>query len=232
MGAGGRDGGVVLAWSGGKDAAAALAALRDGDDEVVGLLTTIDRERQRSSMHGIRRALLDRQAEALGLPVGFVELPRRASNEAYEAAVGAAMAALRDDGIEAVAYADIHLEDVRDYRERLLEAVGIEGRWPLWGRDTTAHAEAVIDAGFEAIVVAVDEDRLDRSLVGHRYDRAFLSALPDDVDPAGEDGAFHTFVVDGPPFERSVDVSVGEAVTRPVGDGRFRYLDLRPAPSV
>ncbi|MFW6449013.1 MAG: diphthine--ammonia ligase [Halobacteriota archaeon] len=220
---------VVFVWSGGKDAAMALHEVVRQGHEVCGLVTTIDRERQRSSMHGLRRGLLETQAAALGTPIDIVELPPRASNEAYETAMIEALETCRRRGIDAVCYGDIHLEEVRSYREDLLATVGLDGRWPLWGRDTTAHAEAVIDAGFEAIVVALDEGRLDPGLVGRRYDRSFLSALPDDVDPAGEDGAFHTVVLDGPPFEEPVAVSRGEAVTRPVGDELFRYLDLHPA---
>lgn len=219
---------IVLAWSGGKDAAMALHELRRSGVHVDELFTTIDTSRQRSSMHGLRRDLLARQADALDLPIRFVELPTNPSNESYEGHLSDALGACRMAGVDAIAYADVHLEDVRAYRERLLEAEGLEGRWPLWGRGTRRHAEAVIEAGFEATIVALDAERLAPGHAGRSYDRTFLDDLPTGVDPAGEDGAFHTFVRDGPPFQRPVPVRHGETVTRSVGDGTFRYVDLLP----
>ena len=221
--------GVVVAWSGGKDAAMALREVRAEGVPVEALLTTVSEAHDRSSMHGVRRSLHERQAEALGLPLDVVALPPEPSNETYERAMARATHRYRERGIERVVFGDLVLEDVRAYREARLAGTGLEGWWPLWGRDTDALARAFLDAGFEALVVAADADAFDVDAVGRPYDAAFLEALPDGVDPCGEHGAFHTFVRDGPGFEHPVTVRVGETVTRPVGDGAFHYADLLPA---
>ena len=237
---------TLLSWSGGKDAAYALFEMYGaGDDDrgsfdsasdpSVALLTQIDDGYDRSSMHGVRQSLYARQADAIGLPIEFLRLPTEPSNEEYEAAVSAAFESFRDRGVREIVYADIHLEDVRAYRERLLEDTtldgedtGLDGQWPLWGRDTRAVVESVIDAGFEAILVAVDDDVLDASFAGRTLDERLLEDLPPGVDPAGEGGEFHTFVIDGPYFDDRVAVEIGETVTRSVGDGEFHYCDLLP----
>ena len=233
---------TLLSWSGGKDAAYALfeiltthdvngepidtkTAAVDGELPVA-LLTQIDDGTDRSSMHGVRQSLYARQADAIGLPIEYLRLPTEPSNEAYEAAVSAAFERYRERGVREVVYADLHLEDVRAYRERLLEDSALDGRWPLWGRETRQVVESVIDAGFEAILVAVDANALDASFAGRTLDERLLEDLPPDVDPAGEGGEFHTFVIDGPYFDESVPVEIGETVTRPVGDGEFHYCDL------
>ena len=228
---------TLLSWSGGKDAAYALFEM-DGtredvrgsfdpaSDPSVALLTLIDDGYDRSKMHGVRQALYARQADAIGLPIEILRLPTEPSNEAYEAAVSRAFERYRDRGVREVVYADLYLEDVRAYREALLEDTALDGRWPLWGRDTREVVESVIDAGFEAILVAVDADVLDASFAGRFLDERLLEDLPPGVDPAGEGGEFHTFVTDGPYFDESVPVEIGETVTRPVGDGEFHYCDL------
>lgn len=247
---------TLCSWSGGKDAAYALFEMdgtRDAEcgpfdptsDPSVALLTQIDDGYDRSSMHGVRQELYARQAEAIGLPIEFLRLPTEPSNEEYEAAVSAAFEGFIDRGVREIVYADIHLEDVRAYRERLLEdttldiedaaleseATALDGQWPLWGRDTRAVVESVIDAGFEAILVAVDGDVLDASFAGRALDERLLEDFPPDVDPAGEGGEFHTFVTDGPYFDEPVPVEIGETVTRPVGDSEFHYRDLLPGDS-
>ena len=224
---------AVLSWSGGKDAAYALYALRtdrtDGsgaDLEVAELLTTVSAATGRTGIHGVRPALIERQAARVGLPWRRVDLPENASNEAYERTMHAALSACRDRGVERVIYADLLLTDVREYREALLDRTGLAGVWPLWGRDTAALADAFLDAGFAATVVCVDGDRLDASFAGRPFDASFLRDLPADVDPCGENGEFHTFVHDGPLLEEPVAIERGRTVTRPVGDGRFHYCDL------
>lgn len=217
---------VVVAWSGGKDCSLALTELRADGVDVVELLTTINAEHERSTMHGVHRDLHERQAAALGLPINLVELPPETDNETYEAVMARELDRYRRRGIGRVVFADVFLEDVRSYREDQLEGTDLEGWWPLWGRDTTTLAEAFVDRGFEAVVVAADAAVLDASAVGRPFDRAFLRALPPDVDPCGEHGEFHTFVHNGPIFEEPVPVEVGETVTRPVGDGEFHYADL------
>lgn len=218
---------VVVSWSGGKDCAVALAELR-GDHDVVGLFTTISAATSRSRMHGVRPELLRAQAHALGLPIRLVELPDGASNDAYEARMRAVTHEYVD--LDAVAFADLRLDDVRAYREDLLADAPIDGCWPVWGRETDAFLSALLERGYEAYVVCA-HDRLGPEFAGRRLDDAFREDLPGDVDPCGEDGEFHTFVVDGPPFDRRVAVERGDLVTSAVGpDGdRYHYRDLRPA---
>lgn len=221
--------GPVLAWSGGKDAAYALSVLRSDDDPPVELFTTINRAYDRSTMHGVRRELYEQQADALDIPINLVSLPPNPSNDAYEEAMAEELERYRDRGIRRTVFGDLHLEDVRAYREEQLEDTGIDGEWPLWGTDTSEFAETVIDAGIDAVLVAADASVLDRSFVGRPYDEELLEDLPDDVDPAGESGEFHTFVRDGPGFSRSVRVETAETVTRDVQGSEFHYLDLVPA---
>ena len=223
---------AVLSWSGGKDCSLALCALRDdtaadssaadpssdsGTARVESLLTTVTPEHDRVSMHGVRTRLVERQAAALGLSLRTVEIPVGCATDRYRDLLVDGLRDCRRHGAEAVVYADLHLEDVRAARERTLERVDLTGRWPLWGRDTETLARAFVDLGFEARVICVDAEALDRSL---------LSDLPAGVDPCGENGEFHTFVVDGPPFERAVPVRVAGTVDRELGGGQFRYADL------
>lgn len=222
---------AVLAWSGGTDAAMALHEARGRDDvRVVELLTTVSAATGRSSIHGVRRELYDRQAAALGLPISYVEIPEDAENDEYARRMARATADYGDRGVDRMAFGDLALEDVRAYREDRLADSDLAGWWPLWGRDTAAHARAILEAGFEATVVCVDGDVLDRSFAGRPFDRALLDDLPGDADPAGENGEFHTFVTDGPPFERPVAVERGETVTRtvagPDGETTLHYCDL------
>ncbi|PSQ59194.1 ATP-binding protein [Halobacteriales archaeon SW_7_71_33] len=232
---------AVLSWSGGKDCSLALCALQDGTagdssagdssagDESVGvesLLTTVTPEHDRVSMHGVRTSLVERQATALGLSLRTVEIPAGCAMDRYRDLLVDGLRDCRRHDVEAVVYADLHLEDVRAARKRTLERVDLTGRWPLWGRDTETLARAFVDLGFEARVVCVDAEALDRSFVGRRFDRSLLSDLPAGVDPCGENGEFHTFVVDGPPFERAVPVRVAGTTDRELGGGQFRYADL------
>ena len=223
---------VVCSWSGGKDAAVALWELRERDGvEVVELLTTVSAATGRTTMHGVRPALVREQAAALDLPVRFVDLPADASNEAYEERMAAAMAGYAERGVDAVAFADLFLADVRAYREERLEGTDLDGLWPVWGRDTDEFLDAFLAAGFEAVVVCANDD-LGPEFAGRRLDADFRAALPDGVDPCGEHGEFHTFVVDGPPFDRPVAVELGDLVTRTVGDDggtTYHYRDLLPA---
>jgi uncharacterized protein (TIGR00290 family) len=217
---------AVCSWSGGKDAAYTLYEIQQTDDVAVeGLLTTVSTETNRSSMHGVRRELYNRQSEALGFPIEFVTLPAEATNEAYEEAMAEVMAECANRGIERVAFADLYLEDVRTYREKRLSGSDIEGYWPLWGRDTSALAVEFIES-FSATVVCVDGEALDSSFAGREFDAEFLDDLPAEVDPCGENGEFHTFVWDGAIFEDSVNVRTGETVTREIGDSEFHYCDL------
>jgi uncharacterized protein (TIGR00290 family) len=213
---------VGLAWSGGKDSALALQALRREGVEVTALLTTVTEGFERVSMHGIRRDLIRRQAAATGVPLVEVTIPPDCVNAVYEERMAAAFAQPPLDRVGGMASGDLFLEDVRAYREERLAEAGKEALFPLWGRDTRALAREFLDAGFEAIVCCLDPRRLDPSFAGRFYDASFLAELPDDVDPCGERGEFHTFVYAGPVLSTPVRIAVGEVVER---DG-FVFCDL------
>ena len=220
---------IVLSWSGGKDSALALQALRaDPRYHVVALLTTVTDEYDRISIHGVRRALLERQIQSLGLPLHEIVLRTDSSNELYDAAVATALADVgrQYPAVRRIAYGDLFLEDVRRYREDRLSPLGFEGLFPIWGRSTTALAEQFIEAGFEATIVCVDTTQLDGRFAGRRFDRALLDELPATVDRCGERGEFHTFVAAGPGFSRRVAYTTGERLLR---EQRFMYCDLLPA---
>jgi uncharacterized protein (TIGR00290 family) len=217
---------TVCSWSGGKDAAYALSELQQSADVAVEeLLTTVSAETNRSSMHGVRRELYGRQAEAIGIPIKFVEPPPKPTNETYEEVMAEVMDEYAKRGIERVVFADLLLSDVRAYREERLSETDIGGYWPLWGRNTSTLAADFIET-FRATVVCVGGEVLDSSFAGREFDSDFLADLPTEVDPCGENGEFHTFVWDGPVFDSPVNVRTGETVTREVGDGEFHYCDL------
>ncbi len=217
---------VALSWSGGKDSALALRALRaDPAVRVDALLTTVTDAYDRVSMHGVRRPLLEAQAAALGVPLEVVRIPPACSNADYEAAFGGALAGWAGRGGGAVAFGDLFLADVRAYRERLVAAhAALAPRFPLWGADTAALARRFVADGFRAVLVCVDPRQVDPSLCGREYDDRLLDELPPGADPCGENGEFHTFVYDGPVFGRPVPVARGEVVAR---DG-FVFCDLLP----
>jgi uncharacterized protein (TIGR00290 family) len=215
----------ALSWSGGKDSALVLWTLRRWLLEPEALITTVTESYERISMHGVRRELLARQAEVLGVPLVEVLIPPSCVNEIYEVRMAEAFAAAPLSGIEAVAFGDLFLEDVRAYREGRLAAAGKRGLFPLWGQDTAALARNFLDAGFEATLVCVDPGVLDSSFAGRRYDERLLAELPPGVDPCGENGEFHTFVSAGPIFVEAIACERGEIVER---DG-FVFCDLTPA---
>ena len=215
---------ALLSWSGGKDSSLALQrALADGAWRVDGLVTTVTDEYDRVSMHGVRRALLEAQAEALGLPLRTVRIPPACPNDRYEAAMRAALADYAAEGGEAVLFGDLFLEDVRAYRVRLLEGLPLRAEFPIWGEPTDALARRFVAEGFRAVLVCVDPRQIDGGFAGRDYDDRLLAELPPAADPCGERGEFHTFVVDGPIFGRPVAVERGEVVER---EG-FVYADLR-----
>jgi diphthamide synthase (EF-2-diphthine--ammonia ligase) len=217
---------VVLSWSGGKDCTAALARLRaDPSVTVSGLLTTVTDAFDRVSMHGLRRSLLRTQARMLGLEVKEVVIPPDATNAAYDEAMGVTLAALAREGVRTVAFGDIHLADVRAYREERLATLDMRASFPLWGEDTTVLAARFIAEGHRATVVCVDTEMLPTTFCGRDYDSAFIGDLPPGVDPCGEEGSFHTFVHAGPHLVREIPVRRGQQVTR---DGRFLFQDLLP----
>jgi len=212
-----------LAWSSGKDSAWSLHVLRrEGRVEVVGLLTTLSAPRDRVAMHDVRRELLLAQGDALGLPLHEVALPDPCPNEAYEAAMREALEAARGEGVGAVAFGDLFLEDIRAYREAQMAGTGLGALFPLWGRETAGLAREMVAGGLRARLTCVDTRRLDGSFAGREFDLALLEALPAGVDACGERGEFHTFAWDGPGFERRVGHRVGPTRER---DGVV-YVDL------
>ena len=219
---------VLMSWSGGKDSALSLHELRKDDRfRVAALLTTVTEEYDRVSMHGIRRTILERQAESLGLPLDVVLIPKVCSNEAYERRMREALGRQTAGGVSAVAVGDIFLEDLRRYRERKLSEAGLEAVFPIWGRSTTELSRTFIELGFRAIVTCVDTQALDGSFAGREFDEGFLADLPPGVDPCGENGEFHTCVIDGPIFSRPIRVTKGKVVLR---ENRFLFADLVASP--
>jgi uncharacterized protein (TIGR00290 family) len=220
---------VIFAWSGGKDSMLALhEVVRAGEFRVAALLTNVTRDYDRISIHGVRRALLEQQAAALGIPLHTVELSAASSNEEYRTRMAEALAAFRAARIDTVVHGDIFLGDVRAYREALLAESGMKALFPLWGADTRELAERFIGLGYRAVLTCVDTEALDAAFVGRAYDPDLLRELPSGVDPCGENGEFHTWVWDGPEFERAIPHVHGETVLR---DQRFAYADLLPNPS-
>ncbi len=214
---------ILLSWSSGKDSAWTLHVLRQrGEVEVVGLLTTINSHFQRVAMHGTRHTLLKAQAEAARLPLWEVPLPWPCSNDIYEQAMSAACAAAVQQGISAVAFGDLFLENVRRYREDRLRGTGLEPMFPLWGRDTEQLIREMLDAGLRARIVCADPSKLVGDFIGRDIDYDLLSRLPATVDPCGENGEFHTFAHAGPMFFHPIPIKTGEVVMR---DG-FLYGDV------
>ena len=217
---------VLLSWSGGKDSAWALHALRgDPRFEVTGLLTTVTDAYDRVAMHGIRRDVLHAQAQAARLPLVEARLPRDADNTAYETAFAAALdaARVRWPSLRHIAFGDLFLEDVRAYRDALCARLGWEPVYPLWGSDTRALARTMIDGGLRATLCCLDTQHLDAAFAGRAFDADLLAALPASVDPCGERGEFHTCVSAGPMFAAPLDLQTGEALLR---ENRFAYVDL------
>ncbi len=215
-----------MSWSSGKDSTYALDVVRaDPSVTVTGLLSTLNADADRVAMHAVRRALLEAQADRLGLPLQVVEIPSPCPNEIYEREMASVMEIALADGVEAVVFGDLFLDDVRAYRERSLAEIGVEPLFPLWRRPTSQLAREMISDGVRAILTCVDPAKLPASFAGRPFDGRLLGDLPPDVDPCGERGEFHTFVWDGPGFATPIDVRTGEVVAR---DG-FVFCDVLPA---
>jgi uncharacterized protein (TIGR00290 family) len=212
---------AIISWSGGKDSALALHAVRN-EFEIVALLTTVTEGFDRISIHGVRTSLLERQAQSLNCALHKVIIPKNSTNDEYEDRMRVALDGFRSDGVTHVICGDIFLKDVRRYREeRLLK--DLTGVFPLWQRDTTELAKQFICDGFQAILCCVDTNAIDASFAGRNFDEKFLSDLPDTADPCGENGEFHTFVHAGPIFSTPIECVTGERVLR---EERFEYCDL------
>jgi uncharacterized protein (TIGR00290 family) len=214
---------ILLSWSSGKDSAWSLHVLRQrAEYEVVGLLTTFNDVADRVAMHAVRRDLVERQAEAAGLPLWAVPLPWPCANERYESLMAQTCAKAVAEGVEGVAFGDLFLEDVRAYREKQLKDTGLQPIFPLWGLPTRALAQEMIASGTRAKLTCIDTAKLDRSFVGREFNEALLSALPEEVDPCGERGEFHSFVYAGPMLNAVLPISVGDTVVR----DQFVFADL------
>lgn len=214
---------TILLWSGGKDAAMALHTLRQDETvDVVALVTTVIEEAEQVQVHGTPLKLIQAQADALGLPLHVMEVPPEPTNATYEERLERTVAPLLADGAEAIAAGDLHLDDVRAYREDLIRRLDAKPLFPIWGQPTADLARRFLDLGFQAVVTSVDTTQVDADLAGRPYDAAFLDALPSSADPCGENGEFHTFVTHGPIFDRPVPATV----TRTHGTGRMRYAEV------
>ena len=217
---------TLLSWSSGKDSAWALHILRGMSDvEVVGLMTTVNQVHQRVSIHAVRLELLQRQAKAVGLPLQVIDLPSPCTNSQYEDVMGKFVDESKQRGIECMAFGDLFLVDIKEYREAKLAGTGITPLFPLWQTPTDRLAQEMISSGLRAMVTCVDPQHLPLSFAGREFNEQFLSDLPAHVDPCGERGEFHTFAFDGPMFEKPVRIELGSVVER---DG-FGYADLLPA---
>lgn len=215
---------TALSWSGGKDSALTLWTLRREGVEPEALITTVTDVYERISMHGVRRELLARQANAAGIALVEVRIPPACVNDVYETRMAQAFASPSLSDVQAVAFGDLFLEDVRAYRETRLAANNMRGLFPLWGRDTGVLAREFIAAGFQAIIACLDPRVLDASFAGRAYDAQLLAELPASVDPCGENGEFHTFVHAGPIFAEPIACETGEVLER---DG-FVFCDVIP----
>jgi uncharacterized protein (TIGR00290 family) len=206
---------TLVNWSGGKDAALALYRIQQqGELAVLHLLTTVNEAYDRVSMHGVREALIEAQAERLGLPLTTVRLPETASMELYQTKMNDVLRLLVADGVTHAVFGDIFLEDLRQWREQQLTPIGLSGVFPLWQVPSLTLLEEFWAAGFQTVVVAVNGQHLDRSFCGRVLDRQFIADLPSTVDPCGENGEFHTFVFDAPYFNRPIDFTIGEIAER------------------
>jgi uncharacterized protein (TIGR00290 family) len=217
---------ILFCWSGGKDSAMALhMLLKKNEFHIAALLTTVTEGYERISMHGVRRELLERQAQSIGLPLHEVRIPPQCVNPIYEARMEEALRIHLERGIRKVAFGDIFLEDLRAYREKNLARIGMSAIFPIWKRDTRELIRAFHADRFRAVAVCVDSKVLDPSFAGRELDESFFRDLPPHADPCGENGEFHTFVFDGPIFQSPIPARTGEIVNR---DG-FIFCDLLPA---
>jgi len=216
---------VLFCWSGGKDSAISLYEIQKSQKyEILALLTTITSDYDRVSMHGVPRTLVERQAHSLGLPLEKNSISKGCSNEEYESKMREILIRFKQAGVSSVVFGDIFLKGVRKYREDNLSQLGMKGIFPIWGRDTAEVTRSFIELGFQAIVTCVNSKVLGEGFLGRVLDKHFLSELPPDVDPAGENGEFHSFVFDGPIFKKRIGYTLGEQVLR----DSFYFRDLLP----
>ena len=217
---------VVLSWSGGKDSTmAAYHLLASQKYDIVALLTTVTEDYDRISMHGVRRELLERQADSLAIPLHTVMIPKECSNEIYEDRMKQAFSHFKAQGITQIAFGDLFLQDVKQYRDERLAQAGMTGVYPIWMRDTDELVRTFIGLGFKAILACVDTQAIAASFAGREIDHSLLRDLPQTADPCGEYGEYHSFVYDGPIFKYPIACKAGERILR---SSRFNYCDIVP----
>ena len=225
---------AIFNWSGGKDSAFALwKFLGQKEVHISTLLTSVSEKYQRISMHGVRKELLLEQTASIGLPLEMVMIPDEPSMSDYDSLMAKKLTKLKKTGIEFSVFGDIFLEDLKKYREQRLSEVGLKALFPIWKMDTREVVEQFIENGFKAVVVSANARLLDKSFAGRIIDKSFLADLPNNVDPCGENGEFHSFVFDGPVFSHPINFSIGETVlkeykTSDKWDHAFWYCDLLP----
>jgi uncharacterized protein (TIGR00290 family) len=216
---------TLLSWSSGKDSAWALQLLQqDPGIDLLGLFTVMNERFDRVSMHSTSRELLQRQADAAGLPLRTIDLPDPCTNEQCDTIMGRFVRESVAEGVECIAFGDLFLEDIRSYREGQLRGTGIQPIFPLWGSPTGELVEQILSAGVGAYISCVDLRKLPPSLAGKKWSRELIAELPDDCDPCGENGEIHTVVVGGPMFREPIAVRIGEVVQR----NGFAYADITP----
>jgi len=206
---------AIFNWSSGKDSALALyKTLQEQQFEVTSLLTSINKEFQRISMHGVHVSLLEKQAESLGFPLIKMEIPKEPSMEEYSEIMSKTMNDIKSQGVSHSIFGDIFLEDLRKYREDQLQSIGMKSVFPLWKQNTADLINEFLSLGFKTIVTCVNETYLDKSFAGRIIDQDFIKGLPENVDPCGENGEFHTFTFDGPIFKKPIQFEIGETVKK------------------
>lgn len=213
---------AVLAWSGGKDSAVSLFEMKSPDFKLTNLLTTIEMPEGRVQAHGVRQSLIQKQAASLEIPILFVPVPEAPANAVYEKAVAEVVRPLQKKGLAGIAFGDIHLEDIKAYREKFLSTLEMKAFFPIWKWDNKEVLRVFFSLGFKAIVTAIDTRKLTLPFLGREFDRDFIDDLPSGVDSCGENGEFHTFVYDGPFFQRRIEFQKGKVFEK----GHFGFIDL------
>lgn len=220
---------TLLSWSSGKDSAWTLYKLQQRSDvELLGLVTTVNQTHQRVAMHAVRLVLLKQQAAAANLPLHIINIPHPCSNENYNQAMEGFFDSIQQIGATHMAFGDLFLEDIRQYREENLKGTGLTPMFPLWLEPTEKLAQKMIDAGLKTRITCIDPNKLSANFAGREFNQQFLDDLPDGIDPCGENGEFHSFTYAGPMFKKPINISTGDVVER---EG-FIFADLQPEGSV
>ncbi|MCK4742612.1 MAG: adenine nucleotide alpha hydrolase [Sulfuriflexus sp.] len=218
---------VFLSWSSGKDSAWTLHTLQqDPDYEVIALVTTVNEKYKRVAMHGVREQILQQQADVAGLPLHTLNIPSPCTNNEYETVMKNFLHIMHANNVDIMAFGDLYLEDIRQYREKQLAGTGIIPLFPLWQQPTRQLAEEMIDGGLEATITCIDPRKLSSDFAGRRFDHDFINDLPEHVDPCGENGEFHSCVHNGPMFNHPIVLNGGDIVER----DNFIFADLIPTP--